>query len=232
MSTTKIYLLPGFGENKDIFNEIMAYLPANCKVQALDYRPVLGIIPFKSFNGERFARALLRYYNIKPDALIIGHSMGGFHAYNIREIQGNSICLVDSYTDPNKVIRLTDSKILTYLVFYLGLYKLNVVKKTWLSKRAEKASYQVMKYVLDTMHNFYSRSDLAKLVKLSFEYPIAATHENPLRLHSKADKILRPPDEAYIEVPGDHFNLVTHHKEVGEIIGKWAAEQQLKITKP
>ena len=35
-----------------------------------------------------------------------------------------------------------------------------------------------------------------------------------LRIHAKGDHIIKPPDEPYVLVPGDHFSLYTYPETV------------------
>ena len=42
--------------------------------------------------------------------------------------------------------------------------------------------------------------------------------EPDLRIHSKKDLIIRPPKESYVQIPGDHFSILTHPKEAAAAI--------------
>jgi hypothetical protein len=53
-----------------------------------------------------------------------------------------------------------------------------------------------------------------------------------LRIHARADTIIRYPDEPALEVPGDHFSLHTHPREVYEPIRDFLAKHGQQFSQP
>ena len=99
----KLFLMPGFGEDTFCFNELIPLIN-NHEFIHVDYRPVLDKFTFPFITVKQFATQLIKFYNIQPNDKIIGHSMGGYFSFQIREIQGNTICMIGSFNDPKKSI--------------------------------------------------------------------------------------------------------------------------------
>ncbi|QQR97667.1 MAG: hypothetical protein IPK18_12635 [Sphingobacteriales bacterium] len=203
---TKIFLLPGFGEDAFVFNELKPYLSA-FELIDVEYRNALNKFIFPFITVERFAKELIKEYNIQPNDKLIGHSMGGYFSFQIREIQNNEICMIASFNDPAKVIHMFPNFTrFTQLSIITGLVKLPQVKNNLLSKIKDKRIREVQSHIVDNFDNF-TNLQLALMVEMNYAPKIKSNKPNPLRIHNIKDKIVAPPDESYIQIEGGHFSL-------------------------
>ena len=77
-----------------------------------------------------------------------------------------------------------------------------------------------------------NRNCVVNQFKLALEEVDEEVKTSPdLRIHAKRDNIVRYPDEEYAEVPGDHFSLVTHPKEVVDIILPFLSAYRTSFSK-
>ena len=186
----------------------------------VDYRPVLRSFSAIGFSLEPFILRLIDAYNIKTDDILIGHSLGGYLAYNISQIIDSETCLIGSFTDPDKIIRLVDNKYANYLMMLLGMPKWRIAKWRLLKNVPEGQAKRELAKVLDNFGTFRNW-DLLKLVCLTYSKPIDGKRAPSLRIHALADRIVRPPAEAFRQAPGDHFCLLVHHWTVSQTIKGW-----------
>jgi hypothetical protein len=201
----KIFLLPGYGANERSFRHIRPFLAGHSMVD-IDYRPVLQNMPLLGFSGRKLAKKLISTYNIRREDKLIGHSMGGYLSYHIRQIQGNKICMIASFSDPSRVIHLFDLPYLTPLLAGTGFSKTGLAKKYLQSQVAGKPYAFELMEIADNFSTF-SNGDLYKMTLMTLEKDQSEGDACPLRIHSKEDRVVRPPNEPYIEVEGGHFCL-------------------------
>lgn len=212
----KIYLLPGFGEDAFVFDALKVYFK-NYKLIDVNYRKSLDDIKYSEIDVWLFAKKLIKEYEITTNDILIGHSMGGYFSFVIRELISCEIVMVASFSDPNKVRRAVNKKWVNLAIAKLGLlgtsFFQNVLLKPSKGKYFEKEVEKVVR-------NFssFSRSQISKMMKLSFGKPIISNLENPLRIHAKDDVIVRPPDEKYAVCSLGHFCLILEDKVIAEII--------------
>ena len=210
----RIFLFPGFGEDAYCFDELLPYLQKSHELFPVDYRPVLDKFTFPLISRMQFCHAIIRYYGIKKQDKIIGHSMGGYLAFQIREIIYNDICLVGSFCDPQKIIQFfPQSPRLSQLVAGSGLIKTDFLRNFLLSKIQDERIKTVQEKVMRNMKSF-SNTQLALMLEVSYESKIISEQVNPLRIHAKTDKVVLPPDESYIEVDGGHFCMNLYPEQV------------------
>ncbi|HUM51279.1 MAG TPA: alpha/beta hydrolase [Chitinophagales bacterium] len=202
----KLFLLPGFGEDTFCFNELTALIN-NHEFIHVDYRLVLDKFTFPFITVKQFATQLIKFYNIQPNDKIIGHSMGGYFAFQIRELQGNAICMIGSFNDPKKVLHMVPQfPRITLFAAFTGLVK-NQYLKNYLLKKIKNENYRkIQSYIMDNFDSF-SDKQLALIIEMTYENKILSTLPNPLRIHDKADRIVAAPDEEFIQVNGGHFCL-------------------------
>jgi hypothetical protein len=211
----RIFLLPGYGEDAPrAFRELAPFLN-DFELIPVDFRPVLRKTMLWEMTGENFAKNLIRYYKIKEQDLLVGHSMGGYFSYQIREIAGNEICMLGSFSDPGKVIHMTPIPVLTPVMAVSGLMK-TPFAKDFLKKRIQGKPFEEV--MLEVVDNFktYGNDELFKLSLMTLENKKKSNLPNPLRLHDKSDRVVRQPDEEHILVPGGHFTLNLHPELVFE----------------
>ena len=202
---SRIFFLPGYGEHKEVFNEL-APMIHGYELKFIDYRMILSQVPVWKVNGREIAQLLVRHYGIREGDKLIGHSMGGYFSFLIREALGNDICMISSFSDPGKVIHMLPNPYFTPLLAVSGITKMPWAKNYMYRKVRGKAVERPMMNVIDGFKNF-SNEDLFKLALITLEPKPVSILPNPLRLHAKDDKVVRIPDEPFVEVTGGHFPL-------------------------
>lgn len=202
----KIYLLPGFGEDCFCFDQLVPFL-SEFELIKVDYRPSLDkfILPF--INLRNFSKQLIEDYDIQKEDKLIGHSMGGYFAFSIRELIGSHICMIASFSDPKKLFhffpavpRITQFNILS------GLIKTDSAKTFLLNKIKDEKTKNIQKVVMENFNTF-SNIQLAKMMEMNYERKIKSYYPNPLRIHDPNDKVVNAPDEEFVPIGGGHFCL-------------------------
>jgi pimeloyl-ACP methyl ester carboxylesterase len=173
------------------------------QIEVIELEPVLAQWqPRGPVSAVTLARYLTERYVIGPADVVIGHSMGGWIAAHIKAESGATAVLLSSFTDQHKVVAASRNPVLLRLYAYLGLGR-----SRWLRERAKR------EYQFDESRALYGQ--LADgLVRIPRRYvhrqvlfapvpPLAIRPE--LRVHALADNVVRPPDEPFLEILGDHF---------------------------
>jgi Alpha/beta hydrolase family len=208
----RLVFIHGFGETQGIFDNIAPALPGEQVFVSLwdtlgnEKRPKLNIVDF--------AKELVHQYKIDRKDIIIGHSLGGWLAYHIKHVNGNRIVQIASWTSPRKIVTpLKNKKLLIWMVKN-GLV-FNRFTKDFLTKRYKALPSEALyNDIIDQMINA-NRTCLTNQLKLVLDTAKEPMDITPdLRIHAKKDIVIRYPDEAFCEVPGDHFTLHTHPGEV------------------
>lgn len=208
---SRIVLLPGYGENAErAFRELRPYLPEKQKIH-VDFRPVLKKTPLWEMNGAAFAKKLIQHYQIQPDDVLLGHSMGGYFSYHIHLQQGNPTGMLCSFSNPAKVIHMTPYPVLTPVLAISGISKSDWAKN-YIGQRIKGRNIE--KIMLEVMDNFktFSNEELFKLSLITLE-KAPVSPKKVLRIHAKDDRVVRTPDEHYEQVQGGHFCLNLHPEE-------------------
>ncbi len=212
MASKRIILFPGFGEDAFCFRALKPYLKAY-EVVDIDYRPILNKFLISSISVQKFAKQIIQYYGISEQDKLIGHSMGGYFAFAIREELNNEICMIGAFSNPNKIVRLSENQPITLFLTLTGFTSSSFMKQ-WQLKNAKGKFYEdTLAEVLNNFNKF-SNYQLAKMVRLSFGNEILSNKPNPLRIHAKNDNVVRPPDEKYKEVEGGHFAQLIYPEQV------------------
>lgn len=208
----RLLLLPGFGEDTFCFNELIPFFK-NYEIIHIDYRKSLDKFFFPVITCKQFSKRLIEQYNITENDKLIGHSMGGYFAFQIRELIGAEICMIASFNDPGKVLHLLPAfPRITQLAAITGLVKSPVLKK-YLLKKIKDENYKNVQ--IEVMNNFktFTNMQLALMTEMDYENKIESSLPNPLRLHDSKDRIVAPPDEEYIQIEGGHFCQHLYAKE-------------------
>ena len=219
MHKQRIVLLPGFSEDAYIFDKLKAYFN-DYELVFVDYREALNKHSLSEIDVWKFNDSLIQQYAIAKTDKLIGHSMGGYFSFLIREKLACEICMIASFSDPNKVKRITKNQFITKLTAQSGLLKTDLFQS--FIKKPTKGKYFEKEYekVMQNMKTFTS-TQLAKMAKMSFGNKIESKFENPLRIHATNDTIVRTPDEKYFEIKLGHFCLMLEPQEVIKPIQKW-----------
>jgi len=208
----RLFLLPGFGEDERCFDELEQLISGYEKIH-IDYRPVLNKFIFPLITVQQFARQLIKHYGIHPGDKLVGHSMGGFFSFQIRELIGCDICLIGSFSDPEKVFHTVPQvPRITQIAALTGIIKTAALKKYLLGKIKNEHIKNVQAGVMDNFHTF-TNTQLALMSEMIYAPKIPSKLPNPLRIHDKRDRIVRPPDEPYIQMEGGHFCLNLYPQE-------------------
>lgn len=208
----RIFLLPGFGEDAFSFDEIRPFLK-DFDVIDVDYRKSLRKFIFPFINVKNFAKQLIKDNHINADDKLIGHSMGGYFSFQIREIQDNPICMIASFNDPAKIFHtFPDYPRITQLAALTGFVKTTYLKKMLLDKIKDTKIREIQSAVMDNFDTF-SNIELSLMAEMNYAPKIKSIKPNPLRLHSSKDRVVMPPDESFVEIDGGHFCQNLYPKE-------------------
>jgi len=210
----RLFLLPGFGEDTFCFNELIPFINQHkYEIIHVDYRPVLDKFTFPVITVQQFARQLIRIYGIRNGDKLLGHSMGGYFSFQIRELIDTDICMIGSFNDPKKVIHmLPQFPRITLLAALTGLVKKKFLKNYLLAKIKDERYREIQSKIMDNFDNF-TDNELALMIEMNYQHKIPSSLPNPLRLHDKADRIVAAPDEPYIQIKGGHFCLNLYPEE-------------------
>lgn len=227
---SNLYLLPGFGEDRKIFRKLYPYFSGFQTVD-VDYRPVLQEFTADTISVTNFVARLITYYDIQPHDVLVGHSMGGFIAHNIRKVLHCEACLIASFTNPNKIKFPIQFEWLVKWLTYNGLFTSDIYKEA--ANFHFGNEHVALEEIQNTLAVFgsYKREDIFKLIKmlngyrkkglLGWLYSYTKEVKPSLIIHPANDSVLGAPDEKHITVPGDHFAPVTHPQAIGNVLGKW-----------
>ncbi len=206
---SRIFILPGFGVNSVMYEPLASYLESQgFQVKHIDYRQILPQVSLTQMTGIDIVQKIIKHYRILPEDKLIGHSTGGYFSFLIREIQQNEICMISSFSDcKKKIVHFLPSPYFTPILSLTGFIKSSYSKNHMLSKikgrDIEKPTMEVMEHFSD-----FSNEDLFKLSwVITFDEKPISRLPNPLRIHSKEDRVVRAPDEPYVKVKGAHFPL-------------------------
>jgi hypothetical protein len=213
----RIIFIHGFGENEAIFDKIAPFITGEHLF--LNVWELVGDIPRTNLNVLNFAESLVEKYSITQDDVIIGHSMGGWIAYHIKHFTGSPIVQIASWTDTDRPYSpIKNAKVVYWLVRNGFLFN-NVVKKYLIKTAYEgKPSRELYEEIFDHMIHGNKENIINQLRLILIPVPEKITVKPDLRIHAKADAVVRVPRESFHEVPGDHFTLQTHPDTVYEPI--------------
>lgn len=213
--TKRIFLLPGFGEDVFAFDELVSYIKGYTII-GVDYRPVLNKFVFPIITRKQFAKRLTEHYGITPDDKLIGHSMGGYFAAQVRELQGNDICMIAAFSDPSKIRHVLPQLPRFSQVAALTGFVKSGYSRNYLLDRVHEEHYKMaLERVLKNFKKF-SNLQLALMSEMNYEAKIDSFLPNPLRIHDRRDRVITAPDEDYVQVNGGHFCQNLYPEEVYE----------------
>lgn len=223
----KIYFLPGFGEDSFVFDNLKKHF-INYQIIDVNYRSSLDKISFAIIDVNILCNQLIQEYGITKDDILIGHSMGGYFCFVIRETILCQIVMLASFSNPNKIVRLVDKQWVNVAIAKMGLPGKSFFQNFLLKASKGKYFEQEVEKVIRNFSNF-STAQISKMMKLSFGKPVQSVLENPLRIHAKNDVIVRPPDEAYELCTLGHFCLILETEVIANIILKGLEEKGTRV---
>jgi hypothetical protein len=225
----RIIYIPGVGEKPNIFDHIAPHIAAS-ETLILDNWELLEDIPVKALDALSYASTLVKKYHITRDDVIIGHSMGGRVALYIKHLVNCPIVQIASWTDPAKIIwPISNLKLINFLV-KTGLFLNRFVLQYFVAREYKaKPSANIFIETFQRLKNA-KKVDVMKQLIVILRPVNAELEVTPdLRIHARADSIVKVPSEPFAEVPGDHFALYTHPQPVYLPILKWLSEEEYRL---
>jgi pimeloyl-ACP methyl ester carboxylesterase len=201
----RLLLLPGYTEAPAIFDPLLPLLPPFSEVVALELEEEFAQWrPRGPVNVTTLARYLAGRHRIGPTDVLIGHSMGGWIAAHIKELTGATAILLSSFTDQAKIVsRIRSPRLLSFFA-HLGLVQNRWLNEYFRRRYRHDESRALHGRLIDGMGRFRRRYVAQQLQVLFAPVPPVTTPPD-LRLHACGDTVVRPPDEPFVELPGDHF---------------------------
>jgi hypothetical protein len=215
----RILLLPGFGEDAFAFEKVRKYFKEYQLVD-VNYRNSLDQLSFSDIDVWKLSKLLVAEYQITKNDILIGHSMGGYFSFVIRELVFCEIVLVASFSNPQKVKRVVYNKWFNLSLAKLGLLHKKFFQNYLLKPYRDKYFEKEMQNVVQNFNTF-STAQLSKMMKLSFGEEVESTLKNPLRIHAKNDRVVSVPDEKYESCNLGHFCMHLEEELVAKIILNW-----------
>jgi pimeloyl-ACP methyl ester carboxylesterase len=215
----RLLLLHGYTEDRTIFDPLLPLLPPFAEVVALELEEEFAHWrPGGPVNVHTLARHLVVRHHIGPADVLIGHSMGGWIAAHIKEQTGATAILLSSFTDQAKIVSRIRSPRLLGLYAHLGL-----VQNRWLNdyfrRRYRHDESRALHGQLIAGMGRFRRRYVAQQLRVLFAPVPPLTTQPELRLHALGDTVVRPPDEPFVVLPGDHFAHYFYPQLVAAAIG-------------
>lgn len=209
----RIFLIHGYVEDPKIFNELVPLLPPADYVR-IDLADEFGRWqPTGPVNVRLLAQYLTDQYTITADDVVIGHSMGGWTAIHIKQVSGAAAILLASFTNQQKIIFPTDNLTILRLLLHSGLTQSQALNNYFKKQYPFAESRELYNRLIDESMRMTRQYIWQQLQTLFAKVP-PLTVQPDLRIHARPDSIVRPPDETFVEVPGDHFSLFFHSELV------------------
>lgn len=213
----RLLLIHGYVEDATIFDRLVPLLPSSDVVLINLADEFARWQPAGSVNVRSLAQYLVNHYKITDSDVVIGHSMGGWIAVNIKQLTGAGAVQLGSWTDQRKI-----NFPVTNLTFLRAMLSLGITQSRAL------AGFLIKQYPFDESRELYielvrgtitmNRRYVWQQLQTLFALVPPLTVRPDLRIHARRDTIVFPPDEPFTEVPGDHFSLVFHAEAVAEPI--------------
>lgn len=204
-----IFLIHGYVEDPTIFDKLVPLLPPANYVR-IDLADEFGRWqPTGPVNVRLLAQYLMDQYKITADDVVIGHSMGGWTAINIKQVSGAAAIQLASFTNQMKIRFPTDNLTVLRLLLNSGMTQSRTLNNFFKKKYPFDESRELYDRLLDESVRMPRQYIWQQLQTLFAKVPPLTAHPD-LRIHARRDSIVSPPDEAFVEVPGDHFSLVFH----------------------
>lgn len=213
----RILFIHGFGEDEAIFSKITPAIAGEHVL--LNVWDLLGNEPRPDINVLDFAKEIVDKYAITKEDVIIGHSMGGWIAYHIKQITGSPIIQIASWTHYDRVILPISKPTIIYWMVRNGLF-FNKFQKglyTFFGYQ-NKPSKEIFRTTFDRLIAGNKENTVNQLRLILTPVPEHMSVKPDLRIHARKDIVIRPPREPFHLVSGDHFTLYTNPQEVYEPI--------------
>lgn len=220
----RLLLLHGYTESGSIFTPLLPLLPPALPVQLLELPEALaGWRPEGPVNVATVARRLVAFYTITAADVVLGHSMGGWLAAYLKQETGCTAVLLSGFTSQDRIVSRIRSLGWLRLLTYSGL-----VQSGWAGARFKRgyrpAESRALYHQLVDDTSRLGRRHLFQQLQVLFAPAPPLTVAPDLRLHARADAIIRPPQEPYVEISGDHFGHYFYPGQVVAALAPYLAE--------
>lgn len=225
----RLIYIHGYVEDPTIFDQLAPLLPnedvlrLNLQDEFARWNP-----DDRTINVSTLATYLAEAHQIGPTDVVVGHSMGGWIAVNLKAQTGCGALQISSYTDPRKIVTVTRNVALLRWLVRVGLVQSKAFARYALKKYPFEQSRALHRQLIQTMCA-QPRRYIYQQLRVLLAPPIVPPAPPDLRIHTRTDNVLRPPDEPYHETPGDHFNLVFHPDEVATPILTYLTRRHIPI---
>ncbi len=221
----RIFFIPGLGEEVFIFDRIESFVSEE-KV-FIDNWTLLDEVPEKGLTVLVYAKYLIERFEIKKQDVVIGHSMGGWIALFIKQLIGCCVIQIASWTDSRKLIKVPIERHLMYCLAKrgFGFNRLILHFITWLHYK-NKPSENIFMTIFERLRKGNKEIVVKQLMIVFNRVNESITVSPDIRIHSKNDKIVKPPDQPFKGVPGDHFALFTHPDAIYKLINGFLKRQE------
>lgn len=213
----RIFLIHGYVEDPTIFDQLVPLLPSANYVRINLADEFVHWQPVGPVNVRLLAEYLAKFYKITADDVVIGHSMGGWTAIHIKQVSGAMAIQVASFTNQKKIRFPTDNLTILRYMLRAGLTQSRTLNNFFKKQYPFAESRELYNRLLDESIRM-PRTYIWQQLQTLFARVPPLTVQPDLRIHARRDSIVSPPDETFVEVPGDHFCLVCHPEVVAEPI--------------
>ncbi|WP_338874087.1 alpha/beta hydrolase [Spirosoma sp. SC4-14] len=213
----RVFLLHGYVEDPTIFDQLVPLLPQSdfTRIDLAD--ECQHWKPTGKINVQKVAEYLVNRYAITANDLLIGHSMGGWIAIYIKQLTQATVIQISSWTDQRKIRLPTHNLSILKFLLFSGVTQSRPLLRFFQKQYPFPESFELYKNLMEGMRQM-NRGYLYWQLQILFAEAPHLTVSPDLRIHTRRDSIIARPNEPYTEVPGDHFSLVFHPKEVAEAV--------------
>ncbi len=217
---SRVFLLHGYLESPAIFDSLRPLLPAGADVRSWELEAEFADWqPAGRPDVGSLARHLARKHDIGPADVLLGHSMGGWIAIHLKQLTGARAVLLSSFTDQRKIVSDVRHPTLLTLYAWSGLMQSRFMRQRYRRDYRRDESRALHTELIEGLPGFRRRY-LHQQLQVVFAPAPPLTVQPELRVHARRDNVIRPPDEPYVEVPGDHFALVFYPQQTADAILK------------
>ncbi len=208
----RIFFIPGLGEEKWIFDKIAPSIEGE-KVFINNWE-LLAEVSEKGLNASVYAAFLIERFQINKQDVVIGHSLGGWVALHVKNLGHCTAIQIASYTDMKKVFKPAHRHLIFWIArrgWGLNNFVLNFLVLVAFRNEASKETFKkIFRKIMSENKVLF-----AKQLEVAYNPVKPSVAVIPdVRIHAKRDPIVRPPEEPYHHVPGDHFTLYTYPETV------------------
>ena len=209
----RLFFIPGFGEEIFIFDKLKPHVAG--ETVFIENWVELYDVAEQGLTVFEYASVLMAKYEISKEDVVIGHSMGGWVALQIKQLTGCKAIQLSSWTTGSKVVTIPLNRSVMFWMARRGISFNPFIRDIllWFFYK-NKRSGKIFKAIFNRIR-FGDKLIVAKQLMIIFNHPKEPITVMPdLRVHAKNDHIIQPPTEHYVLVPGDHFSLYTYPETV------------------